>query len=191
MQNYNYAAIRKLVEAAFDDEDLQIFCHDHFSDVAEQFTTGQTKRARVQMLIDFVRRHGFTDRLLGEIRAANSYQYGKFEHGLKEDVSASPSDGAGVQTATSFEVKTKLVDALLSCACMSDRDSRNTVVNELRPDIKSSIRRNNADRIDVVNIVSRCLDFPDGINELVSIVRVFEGGSIGMQNVDRVMDEYI
>ncbi|MCP4344678.1 MAG: TIR domain-containing protein [Desulfobacterales bacterium] len=186
MQNYNYTAIRKLVEAAFDDEDLQIFCYDRFSNVAEQFTTGQTKRASVQMLIDHVRRHGLTDRLLGEIRAANSYQYGKFEQGLKEDVSLSPSYRTGVQAATSFEMKTKLVDALLSCACMSDRDSRNTVVNKLRPDIKSSIRRNNADHIDVVNIVSRCLDFPGGISELVGIVRVFEGGSVGMQNVDRV-----
>lgn len=188
MQNYNYPAIRKLVEAAFDDEDLQIFCYDHFSDVAEMFTTGQTKRARVQMLIDYVRRHGLTDRLLGEIRAANPYQYEKFEHGLREDVSRAPS-GTHVQVGISFEMKTKVVDALLSCDSMSDRNSRNAVVNELRSDIKSSIRRNNADRIDVVNIVSRCLDFPDGINELVSILRVFEGESIGMQYVERVIQE--
>ncbi len=84
--NYNYATIRKLVEAAFDDEDLQIFCDDHFSNVAEQFATGQTKKAKVQMLIDHARRHGHTDRLLSEIRVANPYQYEKFEHGLREDV---------------------------------------------------------------------------------------------------------
>ncbi len=394
MQNYNYAAIRKLVEAALDDEDLQIFCYDHFSNVAEQFTTGQTKRARVQMLIDYVRRHGLADRLLGEIRAENPYQYKIFENGLREDGPTAqkgpvlplrsesltisvkearkvfklndkwlpqqyiindfrnngdgtitdcstglmwqqsgsdtymkygkvldyvgrlnrerfadynnwrlptveelisliepekksdnlfidplfdrhqercwsldrrssggtwivsfphgsvswrsvadwlipgphpfvrlvrtcsgydelkpdnarwgnnndpevyysgelktgntqptgPSGSTDVQVMISFELKTKLVDALLSCASMSDRDSRNAVVNELRSEIKSSISRNNADRIDVVNIVSRCLDFHNGINELVSILRTFEGGSIGMQNVERVMDEYV
>ncbi|MCP4345374.1 MAG: ATP-binding protein [Desulfobacterales bacterium] len=91
MQNYNYAVIRKLVEAAFNDEDLQIFCYDHFSSVAEQFTTGQTKRARDQMLIDYVGRHGLTDRLLDEIRAANPYQYEEFRYSLRKDIHETPS----------------------------------------------------------------------------------------------------
>ncbi|MCP4107251.1 MAG: hypothetical protein GY749_17200 [Desulfobacteraceae bacterium] len=109
---------------------------------------------------------------------------------LRQDVPTA-SGGTDVQVMTNFELKTKLVDALLSCASMSLQDSRNTVVNELRPDIKSSIMRSSADRIDVVNIVNRCLNFPDGISELVSILRTFERGSIGMKNVNGVVDEHM
>lgn len=84
IHNYNYSEIRKLVEAAFSDEDLQIFCSDYFPDVAEQFTTGQTKRDRVQKLIDYIRRRGLTDKLLDGIREANIYQYERFDVNLKE-----------------------------------------------------------------------------------------------------------
>ncbi len=83
MENYNYAVIRELVEAAFDDEGLAIFCYDNFNDVAEQFTAGQTRKARIQLLIDYVKRHGLTNRLLTGIQEANPYQYGNFESGLK------------------------------------------------------------------------------------------------------------
>ncbi len=120
------------------------------------------------------------------------FKFGRYQpktHKNEKPQPKGPSGGVDVQVNINFELKTKLVDALLSCTSMSDRDSRNAVVNELRSKIKSSISRNNTDRIDVVNIVSRCLDYPDGINELASILRTFEGGSTGMQNVERVLNE--
>ncbi|MCP4349552.1 MAG: hypothetical protein GY795_29070 [Desulfobacterales bacterium] len=83
MENYDYAVIRELVGAAFDSEDLIIFCSDRFSDVAELFTTGQTKRARVHLLIEHVKRHDLTEELLGSIRERMPYQYKKFEPDLK------------------------------------------------------------------------------------------------------------
>lgn len=85
MENYNYTAIRELVGAAFDDEELMILCYDHFRDVAELFTTGQTKRARIQFLIDYARRRGLTDKLLNGIREANPYQHERFESNLTGD----------------------------------------------------------------------------------------------------------
>ena len=44
---YNLAAIRELLHAAFGDEDLVVFCADHFPAVRQQFTTGQTEGQRV------------------------------------------------------------------------------------------------------------------------------------------------
>ncbi|MCP4104075.1 MAG: hypothetical protein GY749_00820, partial [Desulfobacteraceae bacterium] len=88
----NYAVIRELVGAAFDDEVLVIFCYDNFSDVAEQFTAGQTRKARIQLLIDYVKRKGLTDRLLTGVQKTNPYQYEKFESRLK---SLGPGQVAG------------------------------------------------------------------------------------------------
>jgi len=81
MDSYDYAEIRKLIEASFDDNDFQIFCHDHFPEVRKQFTAGQTLGARILALVDHVRRHGLAERLLAAIRNANPYEYGRFESG--------------------------------------------------------------------------------------------------------------
>ncbi|MCP4106928.1 MAG: hypothetical protein GY749_15540, partial [Desulfobacteraceae bacterium] len=53
METYNYAAIRELVGAVFDDENLIIFCHDCFSDVAKNFGRDQSKRAKIHLLVDY------------------------------------------------------------------------------------------------------------------------------------------
>ncbi len=55
---YNISALRKLLEVAFSDEDLQNFCYDNFHPVYEQFTAGQFKGARIRFLIDYAKRNG-------------------------------------------------------------------------------------------------------------------------------------
>ncbi len=116
MENYNYAVIRELVEIVFNDEDLKIFCYDHFSDVERRFTTGQTQRARVQLLIDHVRRHGFTNKLLSEIRKSNPYQYEKFESRLKDSQTEIVWDSAelkgGIHSQTHGTVIAENVDSI-------------------------------------------------------------------------------
>lgn len=54
-------------------------------------------------------------------------------------------------------VRHKLVEALLSCRSMSNRSIRDTIVNELPAVVKINIGRDNADRIDVANIVVNLL----------------------------------
>ncbi len=82
---YNTATVRKLLNDAFGDEGLDIFCYDHFNAVYEQFTTGQTKGARIQLLISFVRQHGLFDSLLHEVQKANSNKYAEFKSQLKAE----------------------------------------------------------------------------------------------------------
>jgi hypothetical protein len=86
----------------------------------------------------------------------------------------------------SFEQKMRLVDGLLACPSMSNRDTRDTVVDALPSDIRSSIRRSTVDRVDVVNVVTRCLDFSEGIQQLINIVYRFEGESNPMRQVRNV-----
>ena len=90
-------------------------------------------------------------------------------------------------TTVNLKEKTELVDAFLGLMSVSDRITRDTVVNNLPADIRNTIARHAADRVDVFNIVDRCLDFPDGIEQLLEIVRFYEGDSIGMQKLDALL----
>ena len=85
--------------------------------------------------------------------------------------------------------KAEFVEALLRCASMSDRDSRNAVVNELPDDIKDTIQRNPGNRVDVNNIVNRCMDFEDGIGKLVAALKTFEGPSLAMNGVEAFFED--
>jgi len=87
----------------------------------------------------------------------------------------------------SVEDKWELVEALLACPTMSNRDTRDTVVSELPTEIRTSIRRNPADRFDVANIVTTCLNYPNGIAQLVETLRRYEGDSVPMRRVDELM----
>ena len=83
MTRYNLATIRKLVSTAFNDDELKAFCFDHFPDVYQDFTAGQTQGQRVQLLLDFAARQGQIPRLLAAIAQANPHQYERFEGDLQ------------------------------------------------------------------------------------------------------------
>ena len=92
-----------------------------------------------------------------------------------------------ISVRLTFRQKAELVNALLECATVRDRATRDAEVNDLRPNLRDSIPRSPVDRVDVSNIVTRCLDYPGGITELIEIVRFYEGDSLGMRQVDEVM----
>lgn len=83
--------------------------------------------------------------------------------------------------------KAEFVTALLECASMRDKDTRNAILDELPPDIRNTISRHSVDRVDVMNIVSRCLNFSTGIGDLIAGLRIFEGNSLEMQNVEALL----
>jgi len=88
-----------------------------------------------------------------------------------------------------FEQKAELVDALLACDNMRNRDTRNTIVDDLPVDIRSNIQRNPGNRVDVINIVNTCLNYPNGIDELIRFVRFYEGDSSAMRALDRLIKQ--
>jgi hypothetical protein len=86
-----------------------------------------------------------------------------------------------------FRQKSSLVDALLACPTIRDRHTRDTVVDNLSGDIRNNIQRSSADRVDVMNIVTTVLNYQDGLVELVEVVRTFEGDSLPMRDLDRLL----
>jgi len=91
-------------------------------------------------------------------------------------------------TAMTFKQKSVLVQALLACPTMAARHSRDTVINELPEHVKSNIQRNSSDRVDLMNLITTCLNYPGSLEELIEIVRFYEGESSSMQKVDQLLN---
>ena len=91
---WNVAAVRKLLMAAFSDEELVAFCLDYFPQVHDEFTAGQTRSTRVNLLLEYARRRGLLDELLGHIRAANPRVYDEF--GPYDGPGGGSEDGASL-----------------------------------------------------------------------------------------------
>ena len=75
---YNRSVVRKMLMAAFNDEDLRTFCFDHFRPVYDEFTSGQPRGERVRMLVEYAERQGKLDTLVDTVRRENEYQYAAF-----------------------------------------------------------------------------------------------------------------
>lgn len=78
----NTAAIREMLTAAFDDEELSTFCADHFNAVYEEFASGMSKRDKIRRLLDYCVRQEQVETLLAEVRQCNPAQYARFEKRL-------------------------------------------------------------------------------------------------------------
>jgi len=107
---YNLTAIRQLIIEAFDDEELTIFCYDHFSEVIERFGTGMSKSAKALHLVTYCDRREQLGSLLERIKAARPEKYEKYQARLVTDRDAggsSPDHKRGVvhsDAYTSYEV---------------------------------------------------------------------------------------
>lgn len=57
-KSYNAKKIREFLIEAFDDEELNSFCFDHYSNVHNRFSVGMTKTKKAQMLVEYCKRYG-------------------------------------------------------------------------------------------------------------------------------------
>jgi hypothetical protein len=78
----------------------------------------------------------------------------------------------------------QLLDAVLAVPAMADDRSRDMVVQLLRPDIATTVQRHPVARFDVWAILRSCLNYSRGLAELAEVIRVFEGNSTPMQQLD-------
>jgi hypothetical protein len=79
---YDLKVIRTMIESAFTQEDLETFCSDHFQEVANQFTTGQTHTARVRQLIRYASSRGILETLLKKIEEERPAKFREFQSRL-------------------------------------------------------------------------------------------------------------
>ncbi len=83
------AAIRDLLTDAFSDEELTALCFDHFRSVFEEFSSGMSKRDKIQRLVEHCARQRALDDLLALVRERNPGQFAHFEAQLHVPVGTS------------------------------------------------------------------------------------------------------
>ena len=90
--------------------------------------------------------------------------------------------------------KLELVNLLLACTCISNRESRETVLgllNEQFPGIVNRVARRTDNQTDVMEIVNTCEKHPGSLQTLCEIVMFFEGdGSINTQRLVEFMQRH-
>lgn len=76
--SYNTGAIRELLKIVFDDQELIIFCYDHFRPVYDKFASEMSRLWKIQLLIDYCEKYDQFDELLIQLKDINPKQYAKF-----------------------------------------------------------------------------------------------------------------
>jgi hypothetical protein len=77
-----------------------------------------------------------------------------------------------------------LADILQESLVMSDRRSRETVLELLPGEIFHSIRRFDSNRMDIVNIIRTCTAYASGLETLIQAMRSIEGNSLTLKRID-------
>lgn len=80
-----------------------------------------------------------------------------------------------------------LVDALLKLEAISDEGARREVLRLLPREIAGAIARHAVPRVQVLAILRTCLNYDDGLRSLLQAVRLVEGDSIAMLELDATM----
>jgi hypothetical protein len=81
-----------------------------------------------------------------------------------------------------------LLAPIIGCNAMSDPAHRETIVANLPQNIQVTIGRSRAAWYDGSEIVHTCLLYPDGIDDLIDVIRQFEGDTNAMRALDRALD---
>jgi hypothetical protein len=100
---------------------------------------------------------------------------------VAEEVGYAPPGGALFQ----------IVDGLLDLPIMATANGREEVVGALRKEIATVIPRQSEARMDTYCILRTCLDYPDGLAELVAVVRAFVGDSAAMRALEDTITRLI
>jgi hypothetical protein len=87
--------------------------------------------------------------------------------------------------------KRELIAALLACPTIANRNSRDTLLSQLRPEISNRTVDNNRTDIHVLNIIDTSMSYPGGLEEFIDTLRFFEGDSASMNQVDAVLNRII
>lgn len=79
---------------------------------------------------------------------------------------------------------TRFADLLLACSAIQDQGTRDAVLAFLPDQVRNAIPRHSQNRVDVINIVKTCNNFPGAIATLIEGIRAFDEGTFAMQAVD-------
>ncbi|MBK6432537.1 SUMF1/EgtB/PvdO family nonheme iron enzyme [Candidatus Amarolinea dominans] len=77
--SFNSAALRELLLTALSDDELTALTYHYFPPVANDFTTGQTRSQRVQLLVEYCERKMAQEPLLAQVKKINPARFAQYE----------------------------------------------------------------------------------------------------------------
>lgn len=84
----------------------------------------------------------------------------------------------------------ELAEALLNCGTVAGRHSRDKIVESLPEFVRKNIVRENDGKTDVASIIRQCMKFENGLMNLIATVRHFEGNTIWIKQVNKVLPRF-
>jgi hypothetical protein len=124
--DYDTSAIRNLLKAAFNDEDLATLCYDHFPPVYEGFATGMTRPWKIQLLIDHCERNNELGKLLRLVEERNPNRYEEFAPRI---LTSSPAESPQTPSLNGHYSKSRL-ELILAANLSSIAPERHLVAIE-------------------------------------------------------------
>jgi Effector-associated domain 2 len=99
-------------------------------------------------------------------------------------------DGSVVRRpAGRLDILGPFIDAVLAVPVMGNYTSRMTIISSLPPVIRDNISRDAMARIDVLNTIHTCQNYAGGLRELLAAIRMIEGDSLAVRNLDAVVKQ--
>jgi hypothetical protein len=84
------------------------------------------------------------------------------------------------------KIKKKLEQALWNCKTIKARSDRDVVISGLSDELAEQITRSDDDHVDVGNILSACLDYPEGMKQLIDMIRYLEGNTKTVKTLEKL-----
>jgi hypothetical protein len=86
---------------------------------------------------------------------------------------------------------TTLVDRLLAIPTVAQEVGRRLLMDHLRPDMASAVPYFPQSRHHVFSLVRTCMNYPGGVDELLSVVRMLEGESTPVRRLNETVAELL
>ncbi len=91
----------------------------------------------------------------------------------------------------SFAERSGIIERLMACHSLSNPGSRETVIQNLPAQIASSVARASQTSVDVSNLLTTCLNYPQGLQKLLEVVSFFEQGSIPFRELESYVKQIL
>lgn len=113
----------------------------------------------------------------------------KLEETYRESRGSVPRPANDSQGLARSYIEERLVNALLSVPTIADDASRSEILNMLPSQLLGAIPRNSRPRLQVLAMVRTCLNYENGISDLIHIIHLTEGDSVPMRKLDKMILE--
>ncbi|MFZ2422942.1 MAG: hypothetical protein WA029_17555, partial [Anaerolineae bacterium] len=177
MTSFNTAAVRELLLTALSDEDLTTLCFDHFRPVHDDFTAGQSRSQRVQLLVEYCERRNAQELLLARVKETAPARFVEYEERTRNttmilDTLLNHGLDAGLETLTG---RPEALDQAVAHLRGREKETRQARLRDLLADAADRARAEFKGEVDATGApLSQLLDQPPFLRRVAEILLLGE-----------------